>query len=242
MVGLIGGGRYALFLLRDENPAEETERGLPLVTAGTGLSPVPRRLRGFPGAVPHVRLWRLPAVQHHRLRVPRLRLVSTCPTPGERPLPLAERLPAHSRANYGWEALETFLERLGSCQPGQVPSRVWRIWEGGAHPGTAAAVSFLPLSLCSIKAIESNSKEDDTTWLTYWVVYGVFSVAEFFSDLFLYWFPFYYAGKVTAVPGCSRPHPAAERGGAGCGGAAPSSHPGSSTEVPWALLLDPAGS
>lgn len=63
-------------------------------------------------------------------------------------------------------------------------------------------MSFLPLSRCSIKAIESNSKEDDTTWLTYWVVYGVFSVAEFFSDLFLYWFPFYYAGKVTAVPGC----------------------------------------
>lgn len=40
-------------------------------------------------------------------------------------------------------------------------------------------------------------------WLTYWVVYGVFSVAEFFSDLFLYWFPFYYAGKVKAVPGCA---------------------------------------
>ena len=49
----------------------------------------------------------------------------------------------------------------------------------------------------SIKAIESSSKEDDTTWLTYWVVYGVFSIAEFSSDIFLYWFPFYYAGKVT---------------------------------------------
>lgn len=53
----------------------------------------------------------------------------------------------------------------------------------------------------SIKAIESSSKEDDTTWLTYWVVYGVFSVAEFFSDTFLYWFPFYYVGKVTALWG-----------------------------------------
>uniref|UniRef100_A0A672JZK6 Receptor expression-enhancing protein n=1 Tax=Sinocyclocheilus grahami TaxID=75366 RepID=A0A672JZK6_SINGR len=38
--------------------------------------------------------------------------------------------------------------------------------------------------------------EDDTKWLTYWVVYGLFSVAEFFSDIFLFWFPFYYAGKV----------------------------------------------
>ncbi|MBV97667.1 Receptor expression-enhancing protein 5, partial [Eschrichtius robustus] len=46
-----------------------------------------------------------------------------------------------------------------------------------------------------IKAIESPNKEDDTQWLTYWVVYGVFSIAEFFSDLFLSWFPFYYMLK-----------------------------------------------
>lgn len=28
------------------------------------------------------------------------------------------------------------------------------------------------------------------------MVYGVFSLGEFFSDIFLYWFPFYYAFKV----------------------------------------------
>lgn len=33
-------------------------------------------------------------------------------------------------------------------------------------------------------------------WLTYWVVYGLFGVVEFFSDLLLSWFPFYYVGKV----------------------------------------------
>lgn len=77
-------------------------------------------------------------------------------------------------------------------------------------------------------------------WLTYWVVYGVFSVAEFFSDLFLYWFPFYYAGKVRAVPGCSRP--LAEQGGAGRGGLCLCTHPGTSSGLqPWELLLDPAG-
>lgn len=36
-------------------------------------------------------------------------------------------------------------------------------------------------------------------WLTYWVVYGLFGLAEFFSDLLLSWFPFYYAGKVGAT-------------------------------------------
>lgn len=54
---------------------------------------------------------------------------------------------------------------------------------------------------CRIKAIESPCKEDDTKWLTYWVVYGVFSLGEFFSDIFLYWFPFYYAFKVRAPSG-----------------------------------------
>uniref|UniRef100_A0A3B1K9A8 Receptor expression-enhancing protein n=1 Tax=Astyanax mexicanus TaxID=7994 RepID=A0A3B1K9A8_ASTMX len=57
----------------------------------------------------------------------------------------------------------------------------------------------------SIKAIESRNKEDDTQWLTYWVVYGLFSVAEFFSDIFLFWFPFYYAGKCVFLLWCMAP-------------------------------------
>lgn len=54
-----------------------------------------------------------------------------------------------------------------------------------------------------VKAIESPNKEDDTVWLTYWVVYALFGLVEFFSDLLLFWFPFYYAGKVgsRASPG-----------------------------------------
>ena len=55
---------------------------------------------------------------------------------------------------------------------------------------------MLLVSLPRIKAIESATKDDDTKWLTYWVVYGLFSVAEFFADIFLSWFPFYYMGKV----------------------------------------------
>lgn len=51
-------------------------------------------------------------------------------------------------------------------------------------------------SLFRIKAIESKVKDDDTQWLTYWVVYGLFSVLEAFSDIFLSWFPLYYVSKV----------------------------------------------
>ncbi|NXG52870.1 REEP6 protein, partial [Psilopogon haemacephalus] len=66
-------------------------------------------------------------------------------------------------------------------------------------------IGFAYPAYVSIKAIESSSKEDDTTWLTYWVVYGVFSIAESFSDLFLYWFPFYYAGKCLFLVWCMAP-------------------------------------
>lgn len=49
----------------------------------------------------------------------------------------------------------------------------------------------------SVKAIESSSKADDTKWLTYWVMYAVFSIIEFFS-IFLYKFiPCYYLLKVS---------------------------------------------
>ncbi|XP_028907590.1 receptor expression-enhancing protein 6 [Ornithorhynchus anatinus] len=66
-------------------------------------------------------------------------------------------------------------------------------------------IGFVYPAYASVKAIESSNKEDDTTWLTYWVVYGVFSVAEFFSDLFLFWFPFYYVGKCAFLIWCMAP-------------------------------------
>ena len=50
---------------------------------------------------------------------------------------------------------------------------------------------------CSIKAIESKEKDDDTKWLTYWVVYSVFHLMEFFADIFLFWIPLYWFFKVN---------------------------------------------
>ncbi|XP_063747791.1 receptor expression-enhancing protein 6 isoform X1 [Eleginops maclovinus] len=66
-------------------------------------------------------------------------------------------------------------------------------------------IGFVYPAYYSIKALESLSKEDDTKWLTYWVVYGVFSLGEFFSDIFLYWFPFYYAFKCLFLLWCMAP-------------------------------------
>ncbi|VDP90346.1 unnamed protein product [Echinostoma caproni] len=49
---------------------------------------------------------------------------------------------------------------------------------------------FLTFS-CSIKALETFDKEDDTKWLTYWVVFATVSVIEAFTDIFFYWIPLY---------------------------------------------------
>jgi len=56
-------------------------------------------------------------------------------------------------------------------------------------------MGFIYPAYISIKAIESLNKDDDTQWLTYWVVFSMFNVAEFFSKTILHYFPFYWLAK-----------------------------------------------
>jgi receptor expression-enhancing protein 5/6 len=67
-------------------------------------------------------------------------------------------------------------------------------------------VGFVLPAYKSIKAIESECKEDDTQWLTYWVVYGAFMIVEFFSDIILSWFPFYFLAKLIFLTWCMAPY------------------------------------
>lgn len=53
-------------------------------------------------------------------------------------------------------------------------------------------IGFLYPAYASFKAIETKEKDDDTKWLTYWVVYAVFSLVEYFTDIFLFWIPLYW--------------------------------------------------
>jgi len=57
-------------------------------------------------------------------------------------------------------------------------------------------VGFVYPAYASFKAIETEEKEDDTQWLTYWVVYAVFNLLESFVDIVLFWFPFYFSFKL----------------------------------------------
>lgn len=68
-------------------------------------------------------------------------------------------------------------------------------------------IGFVYPAYISVKAIESKDKDDDTEWLMYWVVFAVFSVVEFFSDILLSWFPFYFLGKCVFLLWCMAPIP-----------------------------------
>ncbi|ORZ11939.1 TB2/DP1, HVA22 family-domain-containing protein [Absidia repens] len=61
------------------------------------------------------------------------------------------------------------------------------------------AISWLYPAYASFKAIESPGNSDDKQWLTYWTVIGFVQLMEYFSDILLYWFPFYYLFKTLFV-------------------------------------------
>ena len=49
----------------------------------------------------------------------------------------------------------------------------------------------------SFKAIETTEKEDDTQWLTFWVVFAVVTLFESMTDIFVWWVPFYFEVKLA---------------------------------------------
>lgn len=48
----------------------------------------------------------------------------------------------------------------------------------------------------SIKAIESKESDDDKQWLTYWVLFSLFSLVDLFLGSFLKFIPFYFVFKM----------------------------------------------
>jgi len=49
----------------------------------------------------------------------------------------------------------------------------------------------------SFKALETKETADDTHWLTYWVIYGLVSTLEYFSNWLTYYIPFFYILKAA---------------------------------------------
>lgn len=58
-------------------------------------------------------------------------------------------------------------------------------------------IGFLYPAYASIKAVESSGKDDDTKWLTYWVVFSFITLIELPAAILLSWIPFYSLIKVS---------------------------------------------
>ncbi|EAA31781.1 hypothetical protein GE21DRAFT_7941 [Neurospora crassa] len=56
----------------------------------------------------------------------------------------------------------------------------------------------------SLNALFTASKQDDTQWLTYWVVFSLFTVIESLISV-VYWFPFYFTFKFVFLLWLSLP-------------------------------------
>jgi len=60
-------------------------------------------------------------------------------------------------------------------------------------------VGFVYPTYASLKALESKNTDDDTQWLTYWVLYSFALIMETFADFFVFWVPFYRILKCVGV-------------------------------------------
>eukprot|EP00520_Triparma_pacifica_P016652 CAMPEP_0118640672 /NCGR_PEP_ID=MMETSP0785-20121206/4877_1 /TAXON_ID=91992 /ORGANISM="Bolidomonas pacifica, Strain CCMP 1866" /LENGTH=162 /DNA_ID=CAMNT_0006532073 /DNA_START=167 /DNA_END=655 /DNA_ORIENTATION=+ len=58
-------------------------------------------------------------------------------------------------------------------------------------------VGFVYPAYASFKAVDSADPNDDTQWLTYWVVFAVFSIVESAASILVSWIPFYFFLKLA---------------------------------------------
>lgn len=99
---------------------------------------------------------------------------------------------------------KTGVKRLYLVAGGVAFFSLWLIFGYGAQL-LCNSIGFIYPAYASVKAIESPPKSDDTKWLMYWVVFALFSVIEFFSDILLNWFPLYWLVKCAFLIWCFIP-------------------------------------
>lgn len=66
-------------------------------------------------------------------------------------------------------------------------------------------IGFIYPAYQSFKALNSPKPDDDTQWLTYWVVYAFFNLTENLTSIFMKWIPFYFVIKVAFLIWCIYP-------------------------------------
>jgi len=66
----------------------------------------------------------------------------------------------------------------------------------GAH-AFANTVAFVYPAYMSFCSLENDNASDHSNWLMYWVVYSIFSMTEYWTDLCLSWLPWYSVFKIS---------------------------------------------
>ena len=66
-------------------------------------------------------------------------------------------------------------------------------------------VAYLYPAYASVRAIESEGTDDDTQWLTYWLVFSLFKLMEGVMDSILHYIPFYFILKIVFLVWCFYP-------------------------------------
>jgi receptor expression-enhancing protein 5/6 len=67
------------------------------------------------------------------------------------------------------------------------------------------AIGFVYPFYMSLKAIETDSPEDDKQWLTYWIVFVLFKLTEHIADVLIAFIPFYFLFKVAFLSWMAHP-------------------------------------
>ena len=70
---------------------------------------------------------------------------------------------------------------------------------------TGDLAAFLYPTYASFKALKTEGTDDDSMWLTYWVVFGLFHVTEQFLGWLMRIIPFYHASKLLFLLWCYLP-------------------------------------
>lgn len=70
-----------------------------------------------------------------------------------------------------------------------------------------SVICFVYPAYKSFKAVESPQGDDDTQWLTYWIVYSTFNILEYFADIIFFWIPMFQLLKCLFLLWCMWPIP-----------------------------------
>ena len=67
------------------------------------------------------------------------------------------------------------------------------------------AIGFVYPAYMSFKALNTPQPDDDTQWLTYWVVFSFYNLTEQLTSVFMSWIPFYFVLKMAFLIWCYYP-------------------------------------